>query len=219
MSNNFTLELSPREDVGTSASRRLRREGLVPVVVYGADKKNAFYTVEHDSLLHSLDVEAFHSAIIDVKEKNKKQNTILREVQMHPYKQQVLHVDLQRVKSTETISLRVPLHFIGDADAPGTKVEGGIFTRLIVDVEIQCLPKDLPEFLEVDVSGLELNQSVHISDINMPDGVELTASYHDTDDYAVASVTPPRIASADEDEFEEDFMEIDEEGVSEDESS
>jgi len=203
MSSNYSLNLTPREDLGSAASRRFRREGLVPVVVYGADKDNAYYTVEHDSLMHSLEIEAFHSAIIDVNEAAKNQSTILREVQMHSYKHQVLHIDLQRVKATEMISLRVPLHFIGDDTAPGIKTEGGVFSRLIVDVEIQCLPKNLPEFLEVDVSELGLNQSVHISDIVLPEGVELTVAYQDSDDFAIASITPPRISSADEEEIDE----------------
>ncbi len=198
MSTNFTLELTARDNTGTSASRCLRRAGQVPVVVYGADRDNAYYTVDHDRLMHNLAVQAFHSAIIDVNENKKTQSTILREVQMHPYKQQVLHIDLQRIKSTETITLRVPLHFVGDDEAPGTKIDGGIFTRLIVDLEIQCLPKDLPEYIEVDVSALELNQSVHISNITLPDGVEMSSSYADADDYAVASITPPRVAAADE---------------------
>ena len=209
MSTNFTIELTPREDFGSSNSRRLRREGMVPVVIYGANKKNAHYVTEHDSLVHILEVEAFHSAIIDVKESGKKQGAILREVQMHPYKSQVMHVDLQRVKATETISLRVPLHFIGDDIAPGVKTTGGIFSRLIVDVEIQCLPKNLPEFLEVDVSELELNQAVHISDIVLPEGVELTTAYHDSDDYAIASVTPSKIsAEFDQEEAEAEAEEL-----------
>ncbi len=217
MSTNYSIELEPREEFGSSGSRRLRRQGRVPVVVYGADKQNAHYTTDHNSLIHSLEVEAFHSAIIDVKEGGKKQGAILREVQMHPYKQQVLHVDLQRVKATEQITLRVPLHFEGDDIAPGVKVEGGIFSRLITDVEIQCLPKDLPEYLSVDVSELEINNSVHLSDIQLPEGVELTAMQHDSDDYAIASITPSRIAAdiedeeGDEEEFGEDIVEAEEE--------
>jgi len=201
MSTNYSIDLALREDLGTANSRRLRRAGRVPVVVYGADKQNAYYSTDHNSLLHSLEVEGFHSAIIDVKEKGKKQGAILREVQMHPYKAQILHLDLQRIKATEQITLRVPLHFEGDDIAPGVKMSGGIFTRLSTDVEIQCLPKNLPEFLVVDVSELEINHSVHLSNIQMPEGVELTALQHDGDDSAIASITPPRI-TADEEQAE-----------------
>ncbi len=200
MSSNFSIDLEPREEFGSSSSRRLRRGGRVPVVVYGADKGNAHYTADHNSLVHSLEIEAFHSAIIDVKENGKKQGAILREVQMHPYKPQILHIDLQRVKATEQITLRVPLHFEGDDVAPGTKMAGGIFTRLITDVEIQCLPKDLPEYLTVDVSELQINNSVHLSDIQLPEGVELTAMQHDADDYAIASISPSRISVGTEEE-------------------
>ena len=198
MSTNFTLNLTPREEFGSSSSRRLRRTGQVPVVVYGAGKKNAHFTTDHNALIHNLDTEAFHSAIIDIKENGKTQGAILREVQMHPYKTQILHIDLLRVKATELITLRVPLHFVGDDAAPGVKTFGGIFSRLITDVEIQCLPKNLPEYLEIDVSELELNQAVHISNISLPEGVELSSAYHDSDDFAIASVTPPRVTTDDD---------------------
>ena len=213
MSSNFSLDLTPREDFGSNASRRLRQTGQVPVVVYGAGKDNAHFTTDHDALLHNLDTEAFHSAIIDINENGKTQGAILRQVQMHPFKSQILHIDLLRIKATELITLRIPLHFIGDEVAPGVKTFGGIFSRLITDVEIQCLPKDLPEYLEVDVSELELNQAVHITDIVLPEGVELSSAYHDTDDFALASVSPPRVVAEDELEEEEEGEEMELEGV------
>ncbi len=207
MSTNFSIQIEPREEFGSSTSRRLRRQGRVPVVVYGAGKDNAHYSTDHNSLIHNLEIEAFHSAIIDVRENGKKQGTILREIQMHPHKPQIMHIDLQRVKATELITLRVPLHFEGDDIAPGIKMSGGILTRLINDIEVQCLPKDLPEYLIVDVSALEINSSVHLSDIQLPAGVELTAILHDSDDYAVASITPSRISAAEEaDELDADEM-------------
>lgn len=211
MSTNFSLDLAPRENFGTSNSRRLRRQGMVPVEVYGAEQQNSHFVTEHDSLLHSLEIEAFHSAIIEIKENGKRQGAVLREVQMHPYKPQILHIDLQRVLETELISLRVPLHFVGDDVAPGVKTYAGVFSRLILDVEVQCLPKDLPEYLEIDVSGLDINQSVHISDIPLPEGVELTSIYRDSDDFAVASITPSRVSvgeGGDEEEMEGEEIEI-----------
>ena len=204
MSTNFTLELTQREKFGTSASRRLHRKGQVPVVVYGAGREVGHYCTDHNTLIHNLDIESFHSAVIETNENERKQSVVLREVQMHPFKPQVLHIDLQRVRDTEFITLRVPLHFIGDDAAPGVKTFGGIFSRLISDVEVQCLPKDLPEFLPVDVSGLQISQAVHISDIVLPEGVGLSSAYQDSDDYAVASVMPSRVASdADEKSDEE----------------
>ncbi|MDE0310291.1 MAG: 50S ribosomal protein L25/general stress protein Ctc [Acidiferrobacterales bacterium] len=219
MSTNFTLDLTPRDEFGSSSSRRLRRAGQVPVVVYGAGKSNAHFTTDHNALIHSLDTEAFHSAIIDITESGKTQSAILREVQMHPYKTQILHIDLQRVRATEQISIRVPLHFDGDDVAPGVKTFGGIFSRLINDVEILCLPKDLPEYLAVDVSELELNQAVHISDIVLPEGVELSTAYQDSDDFAIASVTPPRVTVDDLDEDGEEEIDLEGEPTEEAEAS
>ena len=223
MSTEFTVDLTPRENFGSSSSRRLRREGHVPVVVYGANKKNEHFTTDHDALFHSLEVEAFHSAIIDIKVKGKKQQAIVREVQMHPYRSQIVHVDFQRIKATEAITIRVPLHFIGDDVAPGVKTLGGIFSRLILDVEVQCLPKNLPEYLEIDVSELDLHQAVHISDIVLPEGVELTTSYQDSDDFAIASITPSKISTTFDDEEmegeEADFEEVSEPDAAEQESS
>ncbi len=203
MASNFTVALESRDAFGTSNSRRLRRGGKVPVVVYGASSDNEHYAADHDSLIHNLEVEAFHSAIIDLETGGKKRPAILRDVQMHPHRQQILHIDFQSIKATEQITMRVPLHFNGDDQAPGVKTDGGIFSRLILDVEIQCLPKNLPEYIEIDVSSLELHQSVHMSDIVLPEGVEYPASAHDQDDYAIASVAPARVAEAADEEGEE----------------
>lgn len=204
MSTNFTLELTQREKFGTSASRRLHREGQVPVVIYGAGREVAHYCTDHNTLLHNLEIESFHSAIIETKENERKQSVVLREVQMHPFKPQVLHIDLQRVRDTEAITLKVPLHFIGDDLAPGVKNYGGIFSHLISDVEVQCLPKDLPEFLPVDVSQLQISQAVHISDIVLPEGVELSSAYQNSDDYAVGSIMPSRVSTDVDEESDEE---------------
>ena len=217
MSANFTVSLKPRESFGSNSSRRLRRAGSVPVVVYGANQENEHFSTSHNDLMHNLAIEAFHSAVIDIDTGSKKGfQAILREIQMHPYRPQVLHADFQRIKATEVITLRVPVHFIGDDVAPGVKNQGGIFSRLMLDVEIQCLPKDLPEYIEVDVSALELNQSVHLSDIVLPPDVELATAAEDADDYAIASILPARISTVDvEEEAEDEFAE--EEGVVEEE--
>ena len=213
MSTNFNIQLTLRDNFGSTTSRKLRREGMVPIVIYGADENSAHYATSHNDLYHNLQVEAFHSAIIVVNEGKRKQDVILREVQMHPYKPQIMHVDLQRVKSTEAITLRVPLHFIGDTTAPGVKIAGGIFSRLILDVEVQCLPKDLPEFLSVDVSNLDINETVHLSDIDLPEGVELTSVLNESDDFAIASITPSRIAADDiEEDIEGELLEGEESG-------
>ncbi len=195
MASNFTVALQARDSFGTSNARRMRRDGRVPVVVYGTDAENEHFCADHDALIHSLNTPAFHSAIIDLDSNGKKRQAILRDVQMHPHRAQVLHIDFQSVKATEQITINVPLQFIGDDVAPGVKTEGGIFSRLILDIEIQCLPADLPEFIEVDVAHLELNQSVHVSDIQLPEGVAFPASYDESDDYAIASVIPARVSA------------------------
>ena len=216
MSANFTVSLKPRDTFGTNNSRRLRRAGGVPVVVYGANQKDQHFSTNHNDLMHNLAIEAFHSALIDIDTGSKKGfQAILREVQMHPYRPQVLHVDFQRIKATEVITLRVPIHFNGDDVAPGVKNQGGIFSRLMLDVEIQCLPKNLPEYIEVDVSNLELNQSVHLSDIVLPLDVELATAAEDADDYAIASVLPARISTVDEELEEEDEFAVEEDVVEE----
>lgn len=204
MASNFTVTLEPRQEFGTSGSRRLRRAGKVPVVVYGAGADNEHFTANHDALLHNLDTEAFHSAIIDIAAPGEKRQAILREVQMHPYRAQVLHADFQRVKATEQITIKVPIHFLGDDVAPGVKTQGGIFSRLIIEVEVVCLPKDLPEFIEVDVSHLDMNEAVHLSALALPEGVEFATSLEEIDDYAIASISPARVAAEEEEELEEE---------------
>lgn len=191
MSVNFELEAQPRQQTGTSASRRFRREGKVPVNIYGAGKENQNLIMDHDELLHHLEVEAFHSSIITIKTDTEQESTILRDVDMHPYLRQVLHIDFQRILATEEITIDIPIHFLGDEDAPGVKLQGGIFSRRITEVEVSCLPADLPEYLEVDVSHLDINDSVNLTDIELPEGVTLKSLEHDEEDVAIASVLPP----------------------------
>jgi len=191
MATNFQLTVEPREGTGTGSCRRLRRAGKVPGVLYGGDRDNLPVSLEQDQLMHSLDVEAFHSAIITLKYGDVEQDVVLRAVDVHPYKRQVLHVDLQRVSDTETLRMSVPVHLKGGDDAPGIKNEGGIMSTLINDVEVQCLPRNLPEYLEIDVSDLEINQSKSLSDLVLPEGVELVHFLSEGDDLAVAMVSPP----------------------------
>ncbi|MDH3452972.1 MAG: 50S ribosomal protein L25/general stress protein Ctc [Gammaproteobacteria bacterium] len=193
MSTNFELNAQLRTVAGTSASRRLRRGGQVPGVMYGAGQDNANLLFDHAEVIHQLSVEAFQSAIINVKVDGKSQQAILRDVQMHPYRRQVLHVDFQRIRATEKIDMAVPIHYVGEDEAPGVKVHAGIFSRQMTEVPITCLPRDLPEYLEVDVSRLELAESVHLSDIKLPEGVTITSLAHEGEDLAIASVMPPKV--------------------------
>jgi len=194
MSSNYELSTQSRDSFGTGASRRQRRENLVPAVVYGAGKDNESVMLDHDQVMHSLEKEAFHSAIIDLKTDKGSQQVILREVQMHPHRQLVMHVDFQRVRASEKLHMKVPLHFEGSDVAPGVKTDGGILSHPITELDITCLPRDLPEFIAVDVSELNLNESLHLSNIKMPEGVELTATaFPEGEDPTIATISPPKV--------------------------
>jgi large subunit ribosomal protein L25 len=198
MSVQFEINAESRSDKGTAASRRYRHAGKVPAVIYGAGKDNVALLLDHNEMRHALEVEAFHSAIIDIKTDKGMEKAIVRDVQMHPQRPLIMHVDFQRVSATEKLHMSVPLHFVGEDEAPGVRMEGGIMTHLANDVEIECLPADLPEYLEVDVSGLALNESAKLSDITVPEGVTLLALAHGGEDQPVAAVAMPKAAPVEE---------------------
>ena len=203
MSDQFELIARVRARSGTGLVRRLRREGDVPAVLYGGDQDNISIAINHDVLFHSLEKEEFHSAVIVINTDGKKEQAILRSVQRHPNKTQILHADFQRVDDKKPITMQMPIHFIGEEECVGVKIGGGIISHLMNDVEVTCLPKDLPETIELDVSQLDLNESLHLSDIKLPDGVDIPALLHDENnehDYAVVAVLPPKVSAAAEDE-------------------
>ena len=149
-------------------------------------------TFDHNTVFHLLENEAFHTSILDVKYDGSTQKAVLRDVQYHPFKQLIMHMDLQRISASEKIHMRVPLHFIGEDVAPGVKLQGGIVSHLMTEVDVLCLPANLPEYLEADVAGLNLHDSLHLSDIKLPEGVELTALAHGGDDLAVVTIAAVR---------------------------
>ncbi len=153
---------------------------------------------DHDPIMHKMEIESFHTSILKVKHHNKTEQAILRDVQHHSFKQQIIHMDLQRISAKEKIHMSVPVHFTGEDVAPGVKLEDGIVSHLITEIDVMCLPADLPEFLTVDMSKLGMGDSVHLSDIKLPDGVELTSLAHGGDDLAVAAVVALRVSTADE---------------------
>ena len=201
MAISFNIEAELRTDLGKGASRRLRHTEKFPAVVYGTGKDPVSITVDHKKFLHNLENEAFYSHILTLSIGGKDEQVILKDLQRHPAKLAIMHADFLRVSATEKLHLRVPLHFINAEECPGAK-EGGLVTHSISEIEVACLPKDLPEFLEVDLSSLELDHSVHMSDITVPAGVELVELSHGAEhDQPVASVHMPRGASeAEEDE-------------------
>jgi large subunit ribosomal protein L25 len=180
----------PRNDNGTGSSRRMRRFGKVPGVVYGAGKQSQMIEVDHNALSRHLKMESFHASILDMNLDGGRERVLLRDVQMHPWKPQVLHVDFQRIAADRKIHMKVPLHFANAATSPGAK-EGGVVNHVMNDLDIQCLPDDLPEFIEVDLSQLNLGDSVHVSELSLPKGVELVPRLK-IDNPVVVTVQVPR---------------------------
>lgn len=216
MSTEYQISAERRSQSGKSASRRFRRAGKTPAVVYGAGKENLSLLLNHREIFHNLETEGFHSAIIKIKIGKDVEQAILRDVQMDPVKPSVLHVDFQRVSATEKLHIAVPVHFIGEEDAPGVKTEHGIMSHVMNEVDVSCLPADLPEYLEVDVSGLDINDSVYLSDIKLPEGVEITALMHDGEDQIVATVYTPQLEVEEEEpEGEEEAEGLEEEAEGE----
>ena len=203
MSANFIVEAEVRTGSGTAASRRARRNGQVPVVVYGGGEDEQYLLVDHNKITLQLNVEAFHSALVQLQVGDDLQRAILRDVQMHPYKQQVMHLDFQRVSRKDKITMTVPLHFNGEEDAPGVKVENGIMSHSMTSVDISCLGSDLPEYISVDVSNLGMGDSVSLGEVQMPEGVEFASTVQESDlELPVASVLAPKKPQT-EDEPEE----------------
>jgi large subunit ribosomal protein L25 len=192
MSTNFELNAKARDVFGTNASRRLRRLEQVPAMIYGGDQDNEAVLLDHHEIMHNLEVEAFHSAIISLNTGSGSQQVILREVQHHRYRPRLVHVDFQRIKATERLHMKIPLHFAGVDEAPGVKVEEGIFSPLMTELDVTCLPKDLPEYIEIDVSALGINDVIHLSSVELPEGVDLTVVLHEGEDPSVVTVMPPR---------------------------
>jgi len=202
MSFEFKLSLETREDKGKGASRRLRHSDMVPGIVYGDGKDSISVSIAHKDLAYQLDNEAFYSHILDVTiDGGKPENVVLKDLQRHPSKARLLHFDLMRVNANEKITMHVPIHFTGEDVAPGVKLQGGNVSHHTVDVEISCLPKDLPEFLTVDISELQVGEAVHLSDVKVPEGVTVVALTHGSEhDQPVASIHLPRGATEDEED-------------------
>jgi large subunit ribosomal protein L25 len=190
MKTSFELVAEFRETQGKGASRRLRHEVKVPAILYGGHSEARALTLSHQKLLIMLDNERFYSTILSLKVGDQTQAAILKDVQRHPFKNAIVHIDFQRVEDNQKIRINVPLHFVGAAVSPGVKSQGGMVSHMRNDVEVSCLPKDLPEFIEVDLSGLSINESIHLSQLKLPAGVELLALAKE--DAAVVAIHSPR---------------------------
>ena len=198
MAISFELNAEPRSDMGKGASRRLRRAGKVPAILYGGDKDPEALTLSHNEVLRNLEHEAFYSHILTVKSGAKEVQAILRDLQRHPSKTIIMHMDLQRVIATEKLWTNVPIHIIGEDVAPGVKA-GGLVSHDLTEVEVECYPKDLPEYIEVDISALEVGESIHLSGLKVPAGVTLTELERGEDhDISVVTIHAKRVVSEEE---------------------
>ena len=183
---------TPRGVQGRGASRRLRHSGRVPAILYGADKAPQNIELDHNELAQHLKHESFHASILSLSVEGEKHQVLLRDVQMHPWRAQVLHVDFQRVARDRKIHMKVPLHYLNQEIAPGVKTGGGAVNHVLSEIDVSCLPDDLPEFIEVDLSNLQLGHSIHLSELTLPKGVEST-QLRGGDDAVVVTIVVPRV--------------------------
>lgn len=188
-----------RNEQGSGASRRLRTAGLTPGIVYGGPSAPLAIKLDHNALYHALKKEVFHSSILDLEIDGKAEKVLLRDFQMHAYKQLVLHVDFQRVDPNQKIHVKVPLHFINAETSPAVKLSSAIVNHVVQELDVACLPKDLPEFIEVDLANLEAGASVHLADLKLPAGV---TAVHAQDNPTIVTSTVPAGKAAAEGEGE-----------------
>jgi large subunit ribosomal protein L25 len=191
MRTSFVIGADLREMQGKGASRRLRHKGKVPAILYGGHKDPQALTLDQQNLLTMISSEKFYSSIVQLKIEEKLHEAIVKDVQMHPARNVVVHVDLQRVLENEAIRIHLPIHFRNETVSPGVKLQGGIVSHMLADVEVTCLPKDLPEFLEVDLAAMNLNETKFLADIPLPAGVVLTDLVHGKN-RPVVSIHAPR---------------------------
>ncbi|MEA1079499.1 50S ribosomal protein L25/general stress protein Ctc [Marinobacter qingdaonensis] len=213
MSQDFVIEAFPRDDQGRGASRRLRREERkIPAIIYGGNKEATPIAIWHNELKKALENEAFFSHILTVELGGKKESVILKDLQRHPYKPILTHADFLRVDKDHEIHVNVPLHFINEESAPAIKLHGGVANHQVNEVEVICLPQNLPEFIEVDMTPVEMDQVVHLSDLKLPEGVRVAALQQGEDhDLPVVAIHKPRGAKVDDAEEGEEGEENGEE--------
>lgn len=196
--SEFTFNAELRSDMGKGASRRLRREAdMIPAIVYGGKEEPKSISLNHNQIINMLDEEAVYSSIINLDIDGTVEEVVIKDIQRHPFKPKVLHMDLKRIVRGEIMNATVPLHFLNEKSAPGVKA-GGVMSHQITSVEVACRPRNLPEYIEVDLGGLDLGETIHLSDLVLPEGVELTALQGEEHDLSVANVVRPSGPSEDE---------------------
>jgi large subunit ribosomal protein L25 len=205
MSQDFVIEAFPRDDQGRGASRRLRREERkIPAIIYGGHKDATAISIWHNELKKALENEAFYSHVLTIELNGEKESVILKDLQRHPYKPLLSHADFQRVNKDEEIFVHVPLHLVNEETAPAIKTFGGVAFRLMTQVEVACLPQNLPEFIEIDLFDVEMDGIVHMSDLKLPEGVRIPALQHGAEhDQAIVTINKPKGVKTDSAEDEE----------------
>jgi len=200
----FKLDATVRTDLGKGASRRLRHEGKVPAIIYGAGKDPVSITLDHNKVTQAQDFEAFYSHVLTINVDGKKEEALIKDMQRHPYKLKVMHIDFLRIVAGELLTVNVPIHFINEEEADAIKLDGGHAEHHMNEIEISCLPKHIPEYIEVDVSGVEMDQTLHLSDITLPKNTEsVELSKGEEHDLAVVTIKPAKVV-VDEDEEADD---------------
>lgn len=197
--NEFELVAEKREDVGKGASRRLRHAGKLPGIVYGTDKEPTMLTFAHNEVMHHLENEAFYSHILTLTIGKDSEKVVLKDLQRHPYKRLLMHIDLLRINENEALTMRVPIHFINEEIAVGVKESGGVVSHVMTEIDVVCLPKDLPEYIQVDMAEVAIDETVHLSNLVLPEGVQLYTLLHGGDDsQPVAAIHAPKAVAADD---------------------
>ena len=221
MADVISIPAEEREGSGTAFSRRLRREGKIPAVLYGAGRPVRNLAIDHDMLLHSAQSEAFYSSILELQvEDGRRQQVVLRDIQRHPFRLRLYHADFQRIKADEALRMTVPLHFVNEEDSPAGQSSDMVISHQLTEVEIEALPGNLPEYIEVDLGEMDVNDSVMLSDLKLPEGVALTAFMHgdvEEHDAPVASASWVQVeAEPEPEEAEAAEGEVEEAGEAED---
>jgi len=214
----IAIKANERVVKGTGASRRLRHSGKIPGILYGNHKDAKSIEFDNKELLMQFKHEAFHASILTLEVGGEKESVILRDYQLDPVKNNLLHVDFQRINEKEKLHVKVPFHFINEETAPGVKLEGGIVSHIMTEVDIACLPKDLPQYIEVDLGALNMGESIHLSQIQIAEGIELTPLTHGND-AAVTSITKPKVVVEPDPVADEEGLEASADESSDSESS
>jgi large subunit ribosomal protein L25 len=191
---NFEFNADIRGAKGTKASRGLRRQEIVPAVVYGAGQEPQKISLSHQAVWRALENEAFYSHILTLKVAGKNEQVILKDMHRHPFKSQIMHMDFMRINANQKLTMHVPLHIVGEDKAPGIK-EGGVMSKLMNDLSIRCLPADLPEYIELNVAALGIGESLHLSDIKLPKGVEFVTEVDEEHNHPVVSIHVSKVSS------------------------